>query len=171
MKVGEARELIGEAVVGAVRAGFAHDYEAMGYAQHPAPEPAFKAGRDRSGHDSSRVPEVPAAVVESMITDDSPGMRFSHKVEYGGPPMIQLQVCSIWARQVAAPGWAVLDGRAVLDVLAWDETVSPRRPVRVRAALICADYDAGMHGWRAHADNRDLRVAWSPEGVATLVEP
>jgi hypothetical protein len=26
-----------------------------------------------------------------------------------------------------------------------------------------------MHGWRAHADNRDLRVAWGLEGVATLV--
>ncbi|MGC0319286.1 hypothetical protein QBC98_007811 [Kitasatospora acidiphila] len=49
MKVGEARELIGEAVVGAVRAGFAHDYEAMGYAQHPAPEPASRpAGTGRA---------------------------------------------------------------------------------------------------------------------------
>ncbi len=65
----------------------------------------------------------------------------------------------------------MLAGRAVLDVLAWDESVTPRRPARVRAALICADYDAGLHCWRAHADNRDLNVAWSPEGQATLVMP
>lgn len=49
--------------------------------------------------------------------------------------------------------------------------MAPRRPARVRVALISADYDAGMHGWRAHADNRDLRVAWSPDGEATLVMP
>ncbi|MEU1284488.1 hypothetical protein [Kitasatospora sp. NPDC005856] len=60
---------------------------------------------------------------------------------------------------MAALGGAVLNGCAVLDVLAWDESVTPRRPAGVRAALICADYDVGMHGWRAHADNRDLRVA------------
>ncbi|WBP91377.1 hypothetical protein [Kitasatospora cathayae] len=98
-------------------------------------------------------------------------MTFSHKVEYGAPPFIQLWVRPTWLRQVAHAGWAVLAGRAVLDVLAWDESVCPRRPARVRAALICADYDAGMHGWRAHADNRDLRVTWSPDGQATLVMP
>ncbi|MFI9323234.1 hypothetical protein ACIGXI_26120 [Kitasatospora aureofaciens] len=72
---------------------------------------------------------------------------------------------------MAAPGWAVPGGCPVLDVLDRDESVTPRRPARVRAALICADYDAGMHGWRAHADNRDLHVAWSPQGHATLVMP
>ncbi|UKZ02604.1 hypothetical protein BOQ63_000255 (plasmid) [Streptomyces viridifaciens] len=171
MRVGEAREWIGEAVVGAVRAGFARDHEMMGYAERPAPEPAFKAGRERAGHDSSRVPEVPKALVESWTTDDTPGMFFTYKAEYGGPPLIQLSVRRTWARQVAAAGWAVLGGCAVLDVLDWDESVSPRRPARVRAALVWADYDAGMHGWRAHADNRDLRVAWGPQGQATLVMP
>jgi hypothetical protein len=117
VKVGEAREWIGEAVVGAVRAGFAREYEAMRYAEHPAPEPAFKAGRDRAGHDSSRVPQVPKAEVESTITDGTPGMSFTHEVEYGHPPIIQLPVRRTWAGQVAAPGWAVVDGRAVLDVL------------------------------------------------------
>ncbi|WBP91376.1 hypothetical protein [Kitasatospora cathayae] len=69
MRVAEARELIGEAMVGAVRAGFAWEHEHFRYAEHPAPEPAFKAGRERAGHDSSRVPEVPTAIVESHVTD------------------------------------------------------------------------------------------------------
>ncbi|MDH6580455.1 hypothetical protein [Kitasatospora sp. MAP5-34] len=98
-------------------------------------------------------------------------MFFTLKVEYGHPPIVQLSVRSGWARQVAAPGWAVLDGCAVLDVLDWDESVAPRRPARVRAALISADYDAGMHGWRAHADSLDVRVALSPDGDASLVMP
>ncbi|KRB66413.1 MULTISPECIES: hypothetical protein [unclassified Kitasatospora] len=171
VKVGEARKLIGETVVSAVRAGFTCEHEEMRYAERPAPPPAFQAGREKAGHDSSRVPALAAAEVESSITDSEPGMWFSYKVEYGHPPHIQLSVRSSWARQVAATGWAVLDGRAVLDVLEWDESVSPRRPARVRVALISADYDAEMHGWRAHADNRDLPVAWSPEGEPRLVMP
>ncbi len=106
MRVGEAREWIGEAVVGAVRAGFARDHETMGYAERPAPEPAFKTGRERAGHDSSRVPEVSKALGASWTTDDTPGMFFMVKAEYGGPALIQLSVRRTWARQVAAPGWA-----------------------------------------------------------------
>ncbi|MDH6706740.1 hypothetical protein P3T27_003467, partial [Kitasatospora sp. MAA19] len=37
--------------------------------------------------------------------------------------------------------------------------------------LICADDDAILHGRRAHADHRDLHVAWSPDGRPTLVLP
>ncbi|MEV5084740.1 hypothetical protein AB0K74_40265 [Streptomyces sp. NPDC056159] len=76
-----------------------------------------------------------------------------------------------WARQVAGAGWAVVDGLPVVDVLTWDDSAKPARPARVRTALICADYDAGMHGWRAHADNRTCRVAWTGEGTASLVMP
>ncbi|MFJ1708520.1 hypothetical protein [Kitasatospora sp. NPDC088346] len=171
MRVGEARELIGEAVVRAVREGFAREHEEMGYAERPAPAPAFTAGRHRAGHDSSTVPRVPPARVESCITDHTPGLWFSFKVEYGHPPHVQLSVRRTWARQVAAPGWAVVAGCPVLDVLEWDESTTPRRPARVRAALVLADYDRGMHGWRAHADVRDLRVTWSPQGAASLVMP
>jgi hypothetical protein len=59
----------------------------------------------------------------------------------GGPPLIQLQVSSTRARQVAAPGWAVPDGCVVLDVLAWDESLTPRRPARVRTALARRNLD------------------------------
>ena len=171
VKVGEARKLIGETVVNAVRAGFTREHEQMGYAERPAPSPAFRAGKAKAGHDSSRVPDVPDADVESSPTDGTPGMWFSYKREYGHPPHIQLNVRPTWARQVAGAGWAVLDGRAVLDILEWDEAATPRRPARVRVALISADYDAGMHGWRAHADSRDLRVAWTPRGEPRLVLP
>ncbi|MGW3061754.1 hypothetical protein ACWC98_38445 [Streptomyces goshikiensis] len=171
MRVGQARELIGQAVTDAVRAGFTAWYDAMDYATHPAPPPAFQAGRERAGHDASRVPHVPAARVESRITDAEPGMFFTYKVEYGAEPLIQLSLSRTWARQVAATGWAVMDGRPVIDVLEWDHSTTPARPARVRTALISADYDAGMHGWRAHADNRSCRVAWTSQGTGSLVMP
>ncbi|MEV6583681.1 hypothetical protein AB0M92_36710 [Streptomyces sp. NPDC051582] len=171
MKVGQARELIGQAVTDAVRSGFANWFKTMDYATHPAPPPQFRAGRERAGHDASRVPEVPAARVESRITDGEPGMFFTYKAEYGTEPLIQLSVSRTWARQVAATGWAVVEGLPVVDVLEWDHSVAPARPARVRTALIYADYDAGMHGWRAHADNQTCRVAWSRQGSASLVMP
>lgn len=52
----------------------------------------------------------------------------------------------------------------------WDHSVTPARPARVRTALISADYDTGMHGWRAHAVNRTCRVAWTSD-TASLVMP
>jgi hypothetical protein len=78
MRVGQARELIGQAVTDAVRAGFAVWFDAMDYATHPAPPPAFQAGRERAGHDASRIPEVSAARVESRITDGEPGVFFTY---------------------------------------------------------------------------------------------
>ncbi|MER7001206.1 hypothetical protein [Streptomyces sp. NPDC000410] len=114
---------------------------------------------------------VPAARVESRITDGEPGMFFTYKAEYGAEPLIQLSLSRTWARQVAGAGWAVVDGLAVIDVMEWDHSVTPARPALVRTALICADYDAGMHGWRAHADNRTCRVAWTGQGTPSLVMP
>ncbi|MFG2489080.1 hypothetical protein ACGFSI_40855 [Streptomyces virginiae] len=171
MRVGQARELIGQVVTDAVRSGFEAWFDDMDYATHPAPTPAFRAGRESAGHDASRVPEVPRARVESEVTDDEPKVFFTFKVEYGSEPIIQLSVPRTWARQVAGAGWAVVDGRPVVDVLEWDDSVTPARPTRVRTALISADYDASMHGWRAHADNRTCLVAWTSEGTASLVMP
>ncbi|MFD8982455.1 hypothetical protein [Streptomyces sp. NPDC059564] len=171
MRVGQARELIGQVVMDAVRSGFAAWFDDMDYVTHPDPPPGFRAGCESAGHDASRVPEVPAARVESRITDGEPGMFFTYKVEYGAEPLIQLSVSRTWARQVAAAGWVFVEGLPVVDVLEWDHSVTPARPARVRTALIHADYDAGMHGWRAHADNRTCRVAWTGEGKALLVMP
>ncbi|MGF1427500.1 hypothetical protein [Kitasatospora sp. LaBMicrA B282] len=174
MRVAEARELIGEAVVASVRAGFAAWYREMNYAQHPAGPPAFQAVRDPAGHDASQVPDVAKAEVESQLTEGMPHMFFTYKREYGGPPIVQLWLHPSWARKVARPGWAVMDGRAVLDVLAWEPAggvEGGQRPVRVRAAVVQADYDSGMHGWRAHADNLDLAVAWSEGGKPQLLFP
>jgi hypothetical protein len=94
---------------------------------------------------------------------------FSYKVEYGTGPLVQLSVPRTWARRIAGAGWAVVDGRPVVDVVEWDTGVTPARPARVRTALVFADYDAAMHGWRAHADNRTCRVAWAEDGTASLV--
>ncbi|WP_405787094.1 hypothetical protein OG753_03610 [Streptomyces sp. NBC_00029] len=117
------------------------------------------------------MPEVPLARVESTVTDGEPGMFFTYKVEYGDEPLVQLSVSRTWARQVAGAGWAVVDGLPVVDVLEWDDHVTPRRPTRVQTALISADYDTRMHGWRAHADTRTCRVAWTGEGTASIVMP
>lgn len=133
MRVGHARELIGQAVTDAVRSGFEAWFNDMDYATHPAP--------------------------------------FTYKVEYGDEPRLELSVPRTWARQVAGASWAVVDGLPVLDVLEWDDSVTPARPLRVRTALFRADYDAQMHGWRAHADNRTYRVARTEQGIATLVMP
>ncbi|MFI8391837.1 hypothetical protein [Streptomyces sp. NPDC085540] len=99
-------------------------------------------------------------------------MFFTYEVECGAAPLVQLSVPRTWARQVAGAGWAVVDGLPVVDVVTWDHGVTPARPARVRTVLICAGYyDAGMHGWRAHADNRICRVAWTEAGAASLVMP
>ncbi|MFD6916551.1 hypothetical protein [Streptomyces virginiae] len=109
--------------------------------------------------------------MESNVTDGEPAIVFSSKVEYGDEPRVELSVPRTWARQVAGGGWAVVAGRSVVDVLEWDDSVTPVRTARVRTALIWADYDARMHGWRAHADTRTCRVAWTSEGTASLVMP
>ena len=88
VSAGRARELIGRAVTDAVRSGSTAWFDDMDYATHPDPSPAFQAGRERAGHDASRVPEVPAARVESRVTDGKPGVVFTYKVEYGAEPLI-----------------------------------------------------------------------------------
>lgn len=119
----------------AVRSGFVPWFNDMDYATNPDPLSAFRAGRERAGHDASRVPETPPAPVESTVTDGEPAIAFpagsstatSRWSSCPNPP---------WARQVAGAGWAVVVGRPVVDVLEWDDSVTPARAARMRTALI-----------------------------------
>lgn len=128
MRVGEARELIGQAVTEAVRAGFAAWYRDMEYQAHSAPAPAFCAGRERAGPDASRIPEVPMARVESRATEGEPGVFFTYKVEYGAEPLVQLSVPRTWARKIAGAGWAVVT--ACRWWTCWSGTTVSPRPAR-----------------------------------------
>ncbi|MFC5148993.1 hypothetical protein [Streptomyces aureoversilis] len=166
-----ARDAIAKAVTTAVRRSFAEDHEDFGFAHDPLPAPAFRAGSQVAGHDSSRVPVVPEAEVAIRQTDDGPGLFFSYKAEYGQPPLWQMSVRHHWQSEVADAGWAVLDGRPVVDVLEWDETAVPRRPARVLTAKIWGEYDPSFHGWRSWADTITCRVDWTDTGHPVMTPP
>jgi hypothetical protein len=170
MRIAEARSAIAEAVSRTVERGFAADHSQLEYASRRVGRPSFCAGDNAAGHDASKVPEVPAAIVETCLVQ--PGERvlasFSYKVEYGDQPRFTMYVPKDWARRIAHPGWAVLGGRPVLDILESDQQ---QRPVRVRTTVIWANFDQSMHGWRAHADNVTCRVDWSDPEAVRLFPP
>lgn len=169
MRIAEARFAIAEAVSRTVEAGFTADHARLAYGSRRVAR-SFGTGSSAVGRDASQVPEVPPTIVEKHLVE--PGERvlasFSYKVEYGHPPRFTMYVPKDWARRVARPGWAVIAGRPVLDILESDQKL---RPVRVRTTVIWAHFDGSMHGWRAYADNVTCRVDWADPAALRLVPP
>ncbi|OIV39375.1 hypothetical protein BIV57_00585 [Mangrovactinospora gilvigrisea] len=168
------RAQIGQAVAVLVHDGF------TAWHGNARPEvfrpPAFSAAHrdaERRAHDATRVPEVPDAVVAIRADADperrGPHATFSYKVEYAAPPHIQMSVGADWGTAVCLPGRHLLDGRPVLAI---NDSDQQGRPVRIQTIDVVAYFDAGMHGWRAWAEDRTATVTWNNDQPAvTLDEP
>lgn len=158
MKTAEARDVIAEWVTAQVRDGFEHwaskSPTARAARRYARPAPSNPA------HDPTQVPPVPKAVVDTRQVP--PGSRtsviFTWKVEFGGPPYFIANIPTYWPRRIVAPGWALVGGRPVIDVLGWDEL---RRPTRIKTLSLWSHFDSTIHGWRSSARNVEADVDWT----------
>lgn len=167
VRVSEARVAIAELITAQILEGFRRDRDEL--AEHD--EPGRRARSTAAAHDPSRVPAVPTATVvtRQVGPGQSTGVVFTWKVEYGDAPYFVMDVATTWPRRIAAPGWAVLAGRPVVDVLDWDQQ---RRPVRIKSCRLESFFDASLHGWRSWAVNAEFTVDWSdPDRPVLHPEP
>lgn len=159
----EARAVIGDAVSAAIAADFARDMrQRRGFVPRP---PRFAAGEFAAGHDASRVPDVPRAQLRIDRDSENPGVIFTWKVESGDPPHVIARVPPHWLRDVVRPGYAVIAGRLVLQILARQ---ADGRPLQILAMVAGGYYDASMHGWRAHGRAASCAVAWAADGTPSI---
>jgi hypothetical protein len=86
---------------------------------------------------------------------------FTWKVESGDPPHVFAQVPPHWLRDVVRPGYAVIDGRPVLQILA---RMPAGRPAQILTVVVGGYYDSQIHGWRAHGRALACNVAWASDG-------
>jgi hypothetical protein len=164
----EARSLISTAISTAITRTFQRDhaqFEELDYVPGP---PAQRVGDDAAGHDASRVPPVPATMLRICRDSEDPDVAFTWKVESGQPPYAIIHVAPSWLREVARPGYAVLDGYPVLQILRRDQE---GRPTLVLAMAVGGSYDAAIHGWRAHGLPVQKTVAWTTDGTPQLTIP
>lgn len=158
----EAREAIGLAIAAAIARDFtlAHrEQDQLGYLPGP---PTVRTGVNRAGHDASRVPTLPTAQLRIDRDHAEPGVTFTWKVESGDVPYVMLRVQPHWLREVIRPGYAVLDGHPVLQILTRDPA---GRPGQIVAVVVGGAFDPHNHGWRAYGTTAPRAVTWSPDGT------
>jgi len=81
---------------------------------------------------------------------------------------MSLLVGPTWRSRVVRPGFAILDGFPVLQVLATSPE-EPGRPIQVKAVSLYACFDCRIHGWRAWSRDVTCAVDWSgAEPVLTV---
>ncbi len=158
MKTTEARDLIAEWLTARISEGFEHWVN-----ESPTARAARRYQRPAQchpAHDPTKAPRVPKALVDTRQVP--PGNRtsviFTWKVETDEPPYFIADVPTYWPRRIVAPGWAMVAGRPVIDVLEWDEL---RRPLRIKTVKLWSHFDPTIHGWRSWADNVEADVDWS----------
>jgi hypothetical protein len=152
MRMAEARAAIGDAVSAAIVADFEVDMtQRSGYVPGP---PTLIAGECVTGHDASRVPDVPRAQLSVDRDSGDPGVIFTWKVESGDPPHVFAQVPPHWLRDVVRPGYAVIDGRPVLQILT---RMLDGRPTRILSVAVGGYYDSSMRE-RANAQLKTWRI-------------
>lgn len=71
--------------------------------------------------------------------------------------MAILHVAPRWLQDVARPGYAVVDGYPVVQILDWD---AQGRPIEILALVVSGTFDTVNHGWRAWGDAQPLDVTW-----------
>lgn len=156
MRTSEARDAIAAWVTEQISAGFRCDIEELndGSTERRRRQPGL-----HPAYDSSRAPEVPPTVVQTqqVPAGERAGVVFTWKVESDSPPYFMVDIPTYWPRRIAAPGWALIAGRPVIDVLAWD---SLQRPARVQSVRLHSYFDASIHGWRSWAENVEYSIDW-----------
>jgi len=165
MKMAEARAAIGDAVSAAITASFRRDLQESLDVGHAPGRPSVMCGDYAPGHDASRVPPVPRAMLRIDHGATRPDVTFTWKTESGDPPWLLIDVPPRWLRDVVWPGYAVLDGHPVLAILGRD---ADGRPSQVAAVFVTGHFDASMHGWRAFGHAGLCTVAWSSDGAPAL---
>ncbi|RLU82532.1 hypothetical protein CTZ27_29840 [Streptomyces griseocarneus] len=158
VKTAEARDAIAAWVTQQIRAGFRRDVEEMDLRR-------AERRRSRPGlhpaYDPARAPEVPPAVVRTrqVPAGQRTGVIFTWKVESDSPPSASMiDIPTYWPRRIAAPGWALVADRPVIDVLGWDAL---RRPATITSVSVHSYFDASIHGWRSWADNVEYTIDWT----------
>lgn len=70
-----------------------------------------------------------------------------------------------WLRDTVRPGYAVIDGHLVLQILGRD---SEGRPSEILTMVFGGRFDSSMHGWRAQGPATSRTVAWAAEGTSNV---
>jgi hypothetical protein len=164
MTMPEARVVIGDAVSAAIAEEFTRDQEQ--WLGELPPPPVFVDGPHAAGHDPARVPAVPRAELTVDHNSASPGAVFTWKAESGAPPHVFAQVPPHWVRDVVRPGYAVIGGQLVLQIL---DRHADGRPSQILAMVAGGYFDSSMHGWRAHGRAVPCAVTWAPDGAPVVV--
>lgn len=163
VRVADARRQIGEHVSAVIVNAFTRQVEReQNRARHRGqPIPT------NPGHDPSRVPPVPVTVVANRPSHSGEASSiFTWKAEFGEAPYLIYQVPPRWLTHVVRPGFALLGGYPVLDIL---ETTQDGVPSLVKAVELSGYFDYGMHGWRAWGTDIECAVSW--ESGDPVVEP
>ncbi len=84
-----------------------------------------------------------------------PGVVFTWKSEFSGPPFFQIDTPPKWNTQIANRGHAVIAGLPVTAVLEWDADL---RPALIQTVDLYGHFDSRIHGWRAWSYNAVRRV-------------
>ncbi len=163
MTMAQARAAIGAAVSAAIAEEFTRDQEQ--WLGDLPPAPAFVDGGDATGQDPSSVPAVPPADLTVDHNSTSPGAVFTWKAESGAPPHVFAQVPPHWLRDVVRPGYAVIGGHLVLQILTRH---ADGRPSQILAMVVGGYFDSSMHGWRAHSRTMPCTVTWAPDGTPSV---
>ena len=161
----DARREIGQHVSALIVNAFTHQVE-----RHHERYRALLAGQPapaNPGHDPCRVPSVPLTVVDNCPSyDGGASSIFTWKAETGEAPNLIYRVPPRWLAKVVRPGFAVLGGYPVLDVV---DTTDDGLPSLIKAVELSGLFDNRRHGWRAWG--RDILCAVSWDGGDPVVAP
>lgn len=162
VKIADARRQIGEHVSAVIVDAFTRQVEAAskdGHVYRPWPHST------NPGHDPLHVPPVPLTIVDSRpsYTGEASSI-FTWKAEHGEAPYLIYHVTPRWLTKVVRPGYALLGGYPVLDIVA--ET-DDGLPAGIKAMELYGYFDSGIHGWRAWGSDILCAVEWS-DGTPTV---
>ncbi|WP_030237525.1 hypothetical protein [Streptomyces sp. NRRL S-350] len=168
MNVREARAAIGEAVSARIVELFEADLARMRENGMDEIYARTWRGSDLPGHNPSRVPPVPRALVTTDLAYSVPGVIFTWKSEYQDAPYFRINTPQGWVSRIAHRGLAVIAGSPVTAVLEWD---ADHHPTRIQTVALYGHFDNSIHGWRAWSSDVVRGVDWTDPAGPRLFAP